>query len=134
MADVFEMTGVEAVLARLRQIGAEIIPLAGIALQQEADAILEQSKRLVPVETGSLRDSGHTEDVVIAGPVVSTGVRYGGRVGYQGRVPERYAIRIEFDVTLRHPRGGQAHFLSMATFAATQGMAHRIAEQLRNAL
>jgi hypothetical protein len=134
MAELFELTGMDLVRQRLETMRGEMLFLAGIALQQEADAILEASQPLVPVDTGSLRASGKVDPLVITGSVAQSSVRYGGTIGVQGRVPERYAARIEFDVTLRHPRGGQAHFLSEPTFAATSGMLARIAEQVRNAL
>jgi len=135
MAELFEWTGIDTVGRRLEQIRTEMPFQAGIAVQQEADAILEASRPLVPVDTASLRDSGKVDDWAILSPgVVQASVRYGGTVGRMGRVPERYAAIVEFDVTMPHPRGGQAGYLSMPTFQATAGMLARIAEQLRNAL
>ena len=54
-------------------------------------------------------------------------------VGYGQGIAE-YAARIEFDVTLNHPHGGQAHFLQASVFAATAGFVQRIADALRGAL
>lgn len=85
-------------------------------------------------DTGALKSSGQVDDVQIHGSRVQTGVRYGGQGPGFERVPERYAIRVHEDTLMRHPRGGQSHYLSQPTFAATQGMLARIAEQLRNAL
>src|SRR5262245_9243778 len=133
MADLFELTGVPELQQRLQLLAQQIVFLGGIALEQEADAILEASQPLVPVDTGSLKASGKVDTITIAGPVVSTGVRYRGTVGVQGRIPERYAIIVHEDTTKHHPIG-QDHYLSAAAFAATAGMLARIAEQLRNAL
>jgi hypothetical protein len=133
MADLFEFTGIETLRQRLENIAATVTSLAGIALQQEADAILEVSQGLVPVDTGALRASGAVLDVVIRGPVVESGVTYGGDGPGFERTPRLYAVFVEFNVTMRHPRGGQAHYLSQPTFAAVNGMAERLAEQLRNA-
>jgi hypothetical protein len=133
MAELFEVTGVDALARRLEQLPPQVVFLAGIALQQEADAITQVAQSLAPVETGALRDSLHAEDVVIDGMRVSTGVR-GGGTGTGGRRPEEYILRQEFDITLRHPRGGQAFFLTQATFAAVQGMGERLAEAIRIAL
>src|SRR5262245_45075646 len=135
MAELFELTGIDTVRQRLEQIALQVPFLSGIAVQQEAEAILETSRPLVPVDTGSLRDSGKIDQWTIIAPgIVEAGVRYGGTVGYEGRVPERYAAIVEFDITMPHPRGGQSHYLSMPTFQATAGMLERIADQLRNAL
>src|ERR1043166_799147 len=102
--------------------------LGGIALQQEADAILEASQPLVPVETSSLKNSGKVLDVVIEGTSVRTGVSYGGKEGVQGRVPEQYAILVHEDIPHKQHPIGQDHFLSQPAFEATQGMAERIAD------
>jgi hypothetical protein len=136
MPGVVEVTGVETVLTRLRQIGAAILPRGGIALEQEADAILEKSQEIVPYDTGSLHDSGKVEQWAIVSPhVVQAAVRYGGRQGYQGRIPEQYALIVHTNARGVTFRGGkQDHYLSTPTFAATQGMLSRIAEQVRNAL
>ena len=37
----FDITGIQAVQQRLQQMAAEVLPLMGIALHQEAEAILE---------------------------------------------------------------------------------------------
>ena len=133
MAELFELIGVLDLQARMQVIAQEVVFLGGIALQQEADAILDASQPLVPVDTGSLKASGKVDTISIAGPVVSTAVRYGGTAGVQGRVPERYAWIVHEDTTKRHSIG-QSHYLSQPTFAATQGMLARIAEQIRNGL
>ena len=49
MADPFTFTGFDAVRQRLQDMAANVLPLAGIALEQEADAILAASQPLVPV-------------------------------------------------------------------------------------
>src|ERR1041385_3549764 len=133
MAELFEVTGVDALARRLEELPPQIVFVGGIALHQEADAILAASQPLVPVETGELRASGHTDPVTLTATTAQCGVRYGGP-GTGQRRPEQYAIRIEFDVTLRHPHGGQAFFLTQPTFAAVQGMGERLAEAIRLAL
>jgi len=93
---------------------------------------LKPVNRWCQFDTGSLQRSGKVDNWAIIAPnVVEAGVRYGGTVGVQGRVPERYAAIVEFDMTMPHPRGGQSHYLSMPTFQATAGMLSRIADALR---
>lgn len=134
MAELFDVTGIREMQERLEAMPFLIVQIGGIALQQEAEAVLEKSQQLVPVETSSLRDSGHVEDVTIEGMHVMTGIRYGGTVGKEGRIPEQYAIKIHEDTTLNHPRGGQSHFLSQPLFAEIDGMLERLADAIRLAL
>lgn len=134
MADLFEVTGIDVVVQRLTQIAATMPMLGGIALQQEAEAILEASQPLVPIETGALKSSGVVDDVVIQGQTVQTAVRYGGKGGENfTRNPEEYAYWVHEITTYHHPIG-RDHFLSEPLFAATSGMLARIAQQLSNAL
>lgn len=49
MAELFEITGMDQVRQRLLDLAATLLPLGGLALQAEADAILEASQPLVPV-------------------------------------------------------------------------------------
>src|SRR5262245_63303616 len=102
MADLFELTGLPELQQRLQILAQQIVFLGGIALEQEADAILEASQPLVPIDTGSLLRSGKVDPIAIAGPMVSTGVRYGGTVGVQGRIPERYAYYVHQDRSEEH--------------------------------
>jgi hypothetical protein len=122
-----EMTGVGAVTQKLAQlIPAPMAPL-GEALRAEGNQIIRVANTLVPVDTGLLRSTGHVEAPIQAGPVVSVSLGYG-----QGIAP--YAAIIEFDVTLNHPHGGQAHFFQQPLFATTQGFTQRIANALRGSL
>lgn len=123
-----EMTGVAEVSQKLAQlIPAPMAPL-GEALRDEGNQIIRIANTLVPVDTGNLRSTGHVEAPVQAGPVVSVSLGYG-----QGDIAP-YAARIEFDVTLNHPHGGQAHFFQQPLFAATAGLLQRVATALRGAL
>jgi hypothetical protein len=134
MAELFTFTGMDEVRQRLQTIGAELLPLAGIAIQQEADAILEASQPLVPVDTGALKASGLVGDLQQDAQTVSIMISYGGPGEGFERTPSQYAITVHEDTTMRHPRGGQSHFLSQPVFEATQGMLDRLADALRLSL
>jgi hypothetical protein len=122
------LEGIPAVSQRLQAL--RTAPLAGLrmGLGEEARRILQESTRLCPVLTGDLVRSGELEGPTVEGPQVVTSVRYGGH----GAVP--YAAVQEFDVTLNHPRGGQAHFLQQPLFEATAGLLTRLAATLRPTL
>lgn len=119
---------------RLRALGLSLTPAILAALRQEAETILEASKPLVPVDTRSLQDSGHVDTPSSSGTLATVTIRYGGTVGRQGRVPETYAIRLHEDLSMNHPRGGQAKFLETPLLAATQGMLARLGSDIRTAL
>jgi hypothetical protein len=128
-----EITGIPDILVKLtRMVEAPVEPLYQ-ALRHEGNQIITVAQTLVPVDTGLLRstlgvDSGALEAPRRPGGVVEVTLRGGAH----GTAP--YAARIEFDVTLNHPHGGQAHYLQQPLFQATAGFADRIATALQGAL
>jgi hypothetical protein len=128
-----EITGIAAIIQTLgRLVDVPVEPLYQ-ALRQEGNQIIAVAQTLVPVDTGLLRstlavDSGALEAPRRPGGVVEVTLRGGAH----GTAP--YAARIEFDVTLNHPHGGQAHFLQQPLFAATAGFAQRMATVVQGAL
>lgn len=125
------LTGLDVVTQRLQDMAAAVTPILSIALQQEADAILAVSQTLVPVLTSRLQKTGTVEDVQVNGPMTSVDITYGvdGAMG-----PAPYAAKQEFDTSLNHPRGGQAHYLSAAFWAAEQGFMQNLADAVIAAL
>lgn len=128
MSFSLDVTGIDTVLQAFQALSARLQAAAASALQEEADRILAVSQTLVPVDTGALHASGEIEPPILTGTAVSLLLRYGAH----GRVP--YAARIHEDTLLNHPRGGQAHYLSQPVYAATDGMATRVAAAIRQAV
>lgn len=94
------------------------------ALYAEAEAIMAASKRIVPVDTGALRASGHVRPPVIRGSRVRVVLGYGGAA-----VP--YAVFVhERPATHRPPT--QWKYLEVPLHQAEPGMAGRLAERVRN--
>lgn len=60
-----------------------------------------------------------------------TQISYGGPGQGFARTPSTYAIRVHEDTTMRHPRGGQSHYLSQPFFEMTHGMLERLADAWR---
>ena len=81
------------------------------AVHSELQDILVKSKALVPVEDGDLRDSG-TVTVNNTEGVVSYNTPY--------------AVRQHEDMTLRHPRGGQAKYLERVLPKNVQSLGSKI--------
>jgi hypothetical protein len=90
-----------------------------VALQAEAERILEESLPLVPVDTGLLVSSGMVEQ-----QSQGADIRYGGH----GLAP--YSIIVHESVEMNHPNGGQHHYLSAPFLAATGDMAQRLATDM----
>ena len=134
MAELFTVTGLTEVHQRLQALSAEVPFLMAIALKQEGDALAEVSQSLTPVETGALQASIHADEPQLAGAVAWITISAGGPGEGFERVPSNYAIRVHEDTTMRHPRGGQSHFLSQPLFAATEDILKSLADALRVAL
>lgn len=124
--------GTPALLAALRRHdGAAARRAASGALLEVAETrIMGPSKRLVPVDTGALRSSGHVQPPVEAGPVVTVTLGYGGPAGatvkgaYVG-----YAIYVHENLTARHPVG-QAKYLEQPLLEALPDLPAAIAAAL----
>jgi len=123
-----DLNGIDTVNQNLQRLSRPQSHIIGDALYAEGNRIMGESVRLVPVLTGLLRSTAHVERPVQEGPVVTVELSYGSH----GTAP--YAAKIEFDVTLNHPHGGQSHYLSQPLFQAEQGFTQRIAEAIRQGL
>lgn len=78
MSEIKLTVSTERLAANLRRIMAEQPKVLGAALYQEGEAIMAESKQLVPVDLGNLRDSGHVQQPVITGDSVTVKLGYGG--------------------------------------------------------
>ena len=87
---------------RLRQNVPSVSLVIKDALDEWAEKVLEESKRLVPVQTGELQKSGEVVKTAIIGNM-SPKVE----IIYTAE----YALTIHEDLTLKHPNGGQAKYL-----------------------
>ena len=101
------------------------------AVDTAVNKILETSRTYVPVDTGTLAESGYCEVQSLEGRSIGSERRstvFRGTVGYGGTygqdtgvinprshtMPEQYAWKIHEDMSLNHPHGGQAKFLERA--------------------
>jgi hypothetical protein len=124
----FELTGMAQIQQRLHQLLPALQAPMAQALTNEANAILDASHQLCPVDTGALVSSGEVEPAQQTGTTTEVTIRYGDH----GRV--WYAALIEFDITMNHPHGGQAHFLKAPVMIATARFTDRIAASLQGAI
>ena len=91
------------------------------AVTGAAQAVLSQSKKLVPVDTGVLKDSGRVENLKMSSTMISIEITYGGAASqYAGVVHEDMSMNhspaLLTHVTKR-PRRGQAKYLEIPVMA-----------------
>jgi hypothetical protein len=118
-----ELTGLPELQQAFQRLAQQAHQALVLALQAEADRLLEESYPLVPVLTGAMISSG-----TVINQADGADIRYGNF----GAVP--YTLRQHEDTTLNHPRGGQHHFLSAVVLSATGDMAQRLAHDMQQGL
>lgn len=139
----FQLQGFDKVKAALTKLGRAAPKAAAAAIKQEAEEIMTASKELVPVDTGSLRDSGHVTDPEVNAGTVSVELAYGGPAApyalyvHEIPPPEIGAPASEQwqpgTRTAQHVNG-EWKYLEKPFKAAEAGMADRLAERLRGTL
>lgn len=143
MAEVLRMhvTGMEKLEAMLRLFGTKAQDPLGQALYMEAEKIMTESVKIVPVDWGTLKGSRFVRQPVREGRTVVVVLGYGGAaapyawavhenprsgrtggVGPQGQHYKHWA------------RTGEWKFLEKPALAAQVGLSERIAAYLRGRL
>lgn len=113
-----QVHGLGEVMANLNaQVGA-IHDRTQRGVNKAALIVLRESNKLVPVDTGNLRQSGFFEPVQTGPPAVI--VAYGAE----------YAVHVHEDLEARHPTG-QAKFLQDAVQASQSDILDAIEQEAR---
>lgn len=115
--------GIPQLTQALQRLAAQAQQALVLALDAEANRILEASHPLVPLDTGALVSSG-----TVITQADSSEVRYGNF----GAVP--YALVQHEETAFNHPRGGEHHYLSKPFLEATGDMAQRLATDIASHL
>lgn len=106
----------------------------GRGMYIEAQAILQESLPLVPVDTGALRGSGYVTEPERKGDHITVEIGYGGVAAQiNPKTLEStgvYAMTVHENLEAHHPVG-QAKYLQMPFDAATNGMGDRIGATMR---
>lgn len=102
------------------QVQAQIRRAAFLGLFEAGEMLLDESNRLVPLEEGTLRNSGE---------VSQDEQRLAVRVSYD----TPYAVRQHEETTYRHPNGRQAKYLEQASnLHGERAMAH-VSQRIKDA-
>lgn len=119
----FELKGTAEVLAK---ITAELQSMSGkaeAALSQEAEREMTESKKRVPVDTGTLRNSGHVQPPERTADGVSVTMGFGGAA-------DDYAIVVHEDLEAFHD-DGQAKYLESVLQESAPHLLERIASRIK---
>lgn len=123
---IIDLSGDQEFLRKLKSLGDRATTIVSGALLQEAEAIMTESKKQVPVDTGNLRSSGHVTPPEVRGGHVAVTLAYGGPAA-------PYAIVQHERLDLRHTVG-KAKYLEDPLLEAASGMERRIGSIIRKGI
>lgn len=112
-----EVKGLREVQRRLAEISRTISGNLQESLRAEGELIMTVAKQRTPVMTGTLRGSGHVQDV-----------RDGIRLSFGGPAAD-YAVYVHERLDTHHPNG-QAKFLESACLEAIPSLPDRVASRM----
>jgi hypothetical protein len=121
-----KLEGKDQVALALRLLGPRSAKAVAVALFKEANAIMNKAKEVTPVDTSTLKNSGHVKVPEIKGSKVS---KVTVTLGFGGAAKE-YAIKVHEDLNAYHKPPTQAKFLERPFLEAEVGMADRVAQEL----
>jgi hypothetical protein len=115
--------GIDALTRRLATTAKEAETLVAGAMLEEGEAMMATAKRDTPVDTGTLRASGHVETPQVGFGQVTVTLAYG----------TDYAVYVHEIRDNQHPVG-KAKFLEDAVKAAARRFGARIQDRLARRL
>lgn len=124
LSATFAVRGTATTAAMLDGFGARAREIVAGELYQEAEAIMDASKRIVPVDTGALRGSGYVD-----APAIEDDGTISVQLGYGGPSAP-YAVYVHENLSARHNPPTRAKFLEEPLLAALPAIPERIARAL----
>jgi hypothetical protein len=116
------LRGLDRLLAQYQR-GMRAAPHLAQAVFAEATVVLNESKKLVPVDTGALRASGMVEAPKISAAETSVTVSYGGAAA-------GYALYVHEDPNAAHAPGKTFKFLEIPAMAHADKFAKNVETRL----
>ena len=120
-----ELVGADKVMKVLSGLGDRAPKELGGAMWREGTRIINSAKAITPVDTGTLKGSGHVQMPDISGNSVTVTVGFGGAAS-------NYAIYVHENLNSFHKPPTTAKFLERPLLDAVQGMALRLAQDLKS--
>lgn len=141
MAPSFEWKGTKAMQRKIERIAREFPNRVERSLRLEAEFVMTRSKKeFVPVDLGTLRSSGHVDNVERKGKDLSVTLAYGGASAPyalsvhehpSAHSPPSWEGKAVSDIAKWSEDGRGPKYLERPLMQAVSGMARRIAASLR---
>jgi len=129
--------GFERMRARLSGFAQRYPQEVKAALKTEAEIIMTESKKQVPVDTGSLKNSGFVNEPTQSGQTISIKLGYGGiatKVNPRsGEITTVYAIYVHENMGYHHTVG-KAKFLEDPIAKSREKLMNRIIYRVKRLL
>ena len=113
-----ELVGMDALAAMIAKAQKSQTALAK-AVHSEAQTVLNESKKIVPVDLGVLKNSGQVKEPKIDGNSVEVEVTYGGAAA-------PYALYVHEDPEARHAPGKTYKYLEIPVMAHADKFARNV--------
>lgn len=113
----------------LQQLERRMIRAAERSLIEEADAIIQEARRIVPYDTGALQSTGRVSPTQVTSQAIEVAIGFGD--------PARgvdYALEQHENLEYRHVPGRTAKYLEVPFMQAVGQLESRLAFRLRAAL
>lgn len=112
-------------LGKLQKVaarGASAQVMIGKVMYQEATVVLNESKKIVPVDTGTLKNSGQVKKPQVTAGGINVDITYGGAAA-------KYAFIVHEDPNARHAPGKTFKYLESPFLARKDIFAGRLRSQ-----
>lgn len=132
------LDGLDELMKKLKAEPNRFLNATESALFIEGEQTMTAAKRLVPVDEGVLRASGHVRLPEVTDDEVQVEIGFGGPAGSGNRGESNdedvgYAVYVHEDLTAYHPVG-QAKYLEQPVTDRASGFAARIAKRIERRL
>ena len=126
-----DIKGLEAVKRNLESLKSKSVAETRRGLYVSAELIMTQSKKIVPVDTGALRSTGHVKPPVDTPGRIEIELGYGGPAGKGDKAGKDlgYGIWVHERMDAQH-KVGEAKFLQKPFEIAAPGVAAALVESL----
>lgn len=118
-----KVSGFRELKKALKEQGQRAEKSLAAALYAEGERIMAEAKRLCPVDTGTLRSTGHVQKPVIRRGSIEVTLGFGGPAA-------PYAVFVHENLNVHHTVG-QAKYLEKPLNDAARGFVERLAAEVR---
>ena len=122
----FQLVGTREMVARIEEVAKDARKAIDRAVYKFGNTEMREMKRLVPVDTGTLKDSGYVEKPKRDGSRVMLELGFGGAA-------EAYALYVHEDLDAFH-ENGQAKFVEMPLSESAPFFAERVGNDVKREL